>query len=129
MTAEDDVTPYRDADGDFEVHVGDGFALLRPRGDLDLDNATACRDRLFELITEHAVVVVDLDGLDYIDSSGLGALMMAYRFAIGRGRRLAIVCTAPRFRRSFELRGLDLAIPLYASIDDVLEDRPHAPDA
>ncbi len=116
------------SDGDFEVQTGDGFAVLRPRGDLDLDNAGACRDRLVELVSERALVVVDLDGLDYIDSSGLGALMMAHRFATGRGRRLAIVCTAPRFRRSFELRGINLAIPLYSSIDEVLEDQLDAPD-
>lgn len=112
--------------GDFEVELRDRFALIRPRGDVDLKNAAVFRSRTVDLIAQHQVVVVDLDALDYIDSSGLAALMMCHRFATERGRRLAVVCSVSRFRRSFELRGVDLAMHLYSSTDDVLADQPDA---
>ncbi len=112
---------------DIDVEHRDGVAVVRPLGELDLTKAAALRRRLTELISECPLVIVDLDALDYMDSSGLGALMAAYRFAGDRGHRFAIVCNQRRFRASFEVRGLDAAVPMYGSVDHVVTDRPDAP--
>lgn len=104
-----------------EIQRGEGFAVLRVRGELDLKAASVWRSRLVELVAEYPVVVVDLDGADYIDSSGLGTLMVSHRVATQRGNRLAVVCSVPRFRRAFELRGLDPALPVYSTLGDALQ--------
>jgi anti-sigma B factor antagonist len=51
-------------------------------------------------------IVVDLTGLDFMDSSGLRALVMADRRAHRDGRRLAIVPGPPSVRRVFEITQL-----------------------
>jgi anti-sigma B factor antagonist len=51
-------------------------------------------------------LVIDLTGLDFMDSSGLRALVMADRRARNAGRRLAIVPGPPAIRRVFEITQL-----------------------
>ena len=52
------------------------------------------------------VLVVDLTGVEFMDSSGLRALVMADQRARDAGRRLAIVPGAPAIRRVFEITQL-----------------------
>ena len=61
------------------------------------------------------VLVVDLTGLDFMDSSGLRALVMADRRARDAGRRLAIVPGAPTVRRVFEITQLHDRLDLVES--------------
>ncbi len=52
-----------------------GPVLLRLRGELDVLSAPAFRARLLDLMPERAPLVVDLNGLDFMDSSGLAVLL------------------------------------------------------
>ena len=61
------------------------------------------------------VLVIDLTGLEFMDSSGLRALVMADRRARDAGRRLAIVPGAPVVRRVFEITQLDDRLDLVDS--------------
>jgi anti-anti-sigma factor len=80
-------------------------------GELDLASRGSLDDALKDAEAAHAqVIVLDLRGLDFIDSAGLHTIADAYRQA--RGRR--IVLTDPgQVRRMFELCGLNelLTIP------------------
>jgi anti-sigma B factor antagonist len=62
------------------------------------------------------VLLVDLGGLDFMDSSGLRALVMADQRAKKEGRRLAIVPGPPGVRRVFEITQLEDRLDL---VDDV----------
>ena len=54
----------------------DGWQVLRLAGEIDVATAPRFRDRLVALITSgNPQVVVDLSGVDFIDSMGLGALV------------------------------------------------------
>ena len=53
------------------------------------------------------VLLVDLSGLHFMDSSGLRALVMADQRAKKAGRRLAIVPGPPAVRRVFEITQLE----------------------
>jgi anti-sigma B factor antagonist len=64
---------------------------------------------------EAKVLVVDLSGLDFMDSSGLRALVMADQRAGKDGRRLAIVPGPPAVRRVFEITQLDSRLDLIES--------------
>lgn len=61
------------------------------------------------------VIVVDLNGLEFMDSSGLRALVMADQRARKAGRRLAIVPGPPAVRRVFEITQLDGRLDLVES--------------
>jgi anti-anti-sigma factor len=86
----------------YEFGGGRVFAL---RGELD---ACTCRG-LAELLIgpPGSLVVIDLDQLTYIDSSGLGAIHAARRVAIKGGGTLIVCRPSPMVHRVLEITGLD----------------------
>ncbi|HVL65604.1 MAG TPA: STAS domain-containing protein, partial [Actinomycetota bacterium] len=61
---------------EIEVVDEEGYRILRPSGDLDVYTVGSLRDAIGRMIDEETPkVVVDLDGVPFMDSSGLGALM------------------------------------------------------
>jgi anti-sigma B factor antagonist len=64
----------------FDVHMHSGQPTLLVRGSLDINSAPALAERIDELLaTRPGRVVVDLSGLDLIDSSGVAALVKLYK--------------------------------------------------
>jgi anti-sigma B factor antagonist len=77
--------------GDLRIELGG--SVVRLYGALDMEGAPLLEDRLHSLITDSAdPVVVDLTGLEFVDSTGLQALMRAAMLARENGDNL-------RFRR------------------------------
>jgi anti-sigma B factor antagonist len=58
-------------------------------------------------------VVVDLEGIDHVDSTGLGELVGYLQRFEAQGRRMAFVNPARRLRRLFELTRLNEIVPIY----------------
>ena len=52
-----------------------GAVLLRLRGDLDVFGAPLLRARISELLAERAPLLVELQAVEFMDSSGLAALL------------------------------------------------------
>jgi len=52
-----------------------GPVLLRLRGELDVHGAPVLRGQLLDLLPERQPLVVDLQALDFMDSSGLAVLL------------------------------------------------------
>jgi anti-sigma B factor antagonist len=75
-----------------------GVVGLSVAGELDLATVPRMRDALVQLAADHpaTTVVVDLDGVAFIDSAGLGALVGGLRRIGATGGDLALVCTTPR---------------------------------
>jgi anti-sigma B factor antagonist len=57
-------------------------------------------------------IVLDLGGVDFVDSSGLGLLVATYDRARGSRTRMALVSPRPEIRRVFQIAGLDDVLPL-----------------
>ncbi len=62
------------------------------------------------------LLVLDLSGLDFVDSFGLGAVVGALKRVRQRGGELALVCPSSRIRRVFEICDLDKILALHDSI-------------
>lgn len=80
----------------------------RIKGELDLENADTFRQEL-EANLDHArpeVLVLDLTGVTFIDSSGLGVILGRYRRLKKEGGKLIIYRPQPQVRRLLELSGL-----------------------
>ena len=105
-------------------------AVLTLSGELDLATAPAVRECLNELVGGGArQVVVDLRQVDFLDSIGLGVLVGAYRRLRERepAGSLRLVCTSERVIRVFELTGLLLLFPMYASVEQARAAGGHYP--
>jgi anti-sigma B factor antagonist len=111
------------------VHHEDGSAVVTVSGEVDLSSVSQLRDRLYELVDSGEPVIVDLEQVTFIDSTGLGALVGAYRRAAAHGGSLHAVCVHPQARRLLWLTGVDRRVPLSATLDEALASVAAARDA
>ena len=100
-------------------------ALATVSGEVDVATTPQLRSTLHELADDESVrtVIVDLDGVDFIDSSGLGVLIGCARRlrSRGDGRELRLVCSRVNLLRVFEITGLDGVFPMHATVADALD--------
>lgn len=101
--------------------VIDGVRVLRLRGELDLHGAESLRLAGREAGEgSGADMVIDLRGVTFIDSSGLGALLGRYRQVTYGGGRVVLVGGPPQVRQVLELAGVTRTIPLYRTEREAL---------
>jgi len=99
----------------------DGWTVVAVSGEIDVAAAPTLRDQLGELVdqgTDH--IVVDLEGVDFIDSTGLGVLVGGVRRARGADGDLRLVCTNSRLLKVFGVTGLDEVFVIAESIPDAI---------
>lgn len=105
---------------DITVHREPGVVIAAITGDIDISTVSGLREPLFELAGTGQTLIVDLNGVTFIDSAGLWVLVGAYRRAAECGGSLHAVCSRPHIRRLLWLTGVDRRIPLAATIDGAL---------
>ena len=105
-----------------------GRTVLVVAGEVDVYSAPTLRDRLADLIESgDPTVIVDLSGVDFLDSTGLGALVASLKLAEERGGQLPLVCSADRILRLFRITGLDSVFTIHPSAESAAEAlTPHA---
>jgi anti-sigma B factor antagonist len=94
---------------------------LAVRGEIDMATAPAVDEALADAIrASGGAFVVDLAGVEFLDSSGLQSLLRA-RALLGReDRALAVICPFGRVRRVFELSGVSDLFAFYTSREAAL---------
>ena len=86
-------------------------------GEVDVYTAPKLKQQLVELIESGCInVVVDLGGVAFIDSSGLGVLVSALRRARERDGAVRIVCTRDNVLKIFRITGLDKVFPIFSNM-------------
>lgn len=102
--------------------LGDGRAVLRVEGRLNLVTAPELRAAVQQAVEEDtARVVVDLAGVTFIDSSGLGMVIAGLKHARQAGGELRIAAAGEQVRMVLELTKLHRILRPYESVDEALE--------
>ncbi len=104
---------------DIEIRQQGEYQVLRPEGDLDVYTVGSLRDAIGTMIddgTPH--VVVDLDGVPFMDSSGLGALMGGVRRLREAGGDLAIACTREQHLKLFTITGFGEGVSIAPTVEE-----------
>ena len=92
--------------------------VIRIEGELDLAGRPDLESALADAELSRADrIVVDLDGLSFIDASGLGILVAASRRAPDNGNRLSLTRGKGEVSRLFRLTMLDLKLPFTESAE------------
>ena len=98
---------------DISQFSGPGYRGCRMLGEIDFTSTGPVQATLNGMILPGGgTVVVDLSGVDFIDSSGLGALVQANRIAAERGNRFVVVASPP-VRRLLTVTALDTVLDTY----------------
>lgn len=96
------------------------WTVLAVGGDLDVAAAPALRQAVMAAVSSGETrLVLDLTGVGFIDSFGIGAVVGSLKRVRQRGGELALVCPEPRVRRVFELCDLDRILTLHRRLDDI----------
>ena len=98
-----------------------GWTVLAVRGEIDVAAAPGLREQLIALIEDGTDrLLVDLEGVDFIDSTGLGVLVGAVRRARAADGDVRLVCTNSRLRKVFDVTGLDEVFVIADTVDDAV---------
>jgi len=97
-------------------HRGEGTLVLELAGELDLATAGLMREALERMQLEQPeLVVIDLSGLSFIDSTGIRVIVSAYQRLQDAPRpRLEIRPGNRAIQRVFQITGLDRVLPFAA---------------
>ena len=95
-----------------EAAAGEDW-VLAPVGDLDMASAEEFDARLADAAREHpdGILIVDLGGLEFMDSAGLRVLLTAARSSSKDGGRLRLRGARRSVQRVFEVSGTDALLP------------------
>jgi anti-anti-sigma factor len=100
--------------------LGDA-AIVTVSGELDLALCSKLTPELNDGLRSGArAIVIDLEAVSLVDSSGIALLLNAFRRLDHAGRQLAIACAVGSQRRAFELTALDRQLPMYETLQDAL---------
>lgn len=100
-----------------DVHSIGLHLVITVSGDLDLHTAPQLRSELAAQARRgHDRIVVDIDGVTFLDSVGLGVLVGARNKLLAVNGTLEVVCGNERLLRLFRLTRLDRTFPLHPSL-------------
>ncbi len=101
-----------------EIDAG-GYVTLVPEGKFNLVSAPPLKARIDDLVKEgKARIVVDLSSVDFIDSSGLGALIGGLKAARQNDGDLRIAAAGDQVKAVLKLTNLDRILAPYASVEE-----------
>jgi anti-sigma B factor antagonist len=107
------------------VRPGRGCAVLEVRGEVDMATSPQLRDGLQRLVDAgDRQVVVDLAGVGFMDSSGLGALVMMFKALRDVGGRLCLAAVQPAVHNVLTVTSVDRVIHIYDSVQAAEADGP-----
>ena len=102
---------------DIQLENGDGYVVCRPVGELDAFTVSQFRQSLAELAS-NPLILIDMSGVPFVDSAGLGALIGGIRRARELGGDVAVCCNRPTLTRLLHTTGLDRIVTVAQSLED-----------
>ena len=107
---------------DLSVEVSGNVALVTLFVDeLDASNTAEFKQRMAPVLAEHRQVVIDLEPVRFIDSSGLGAMLSCLRQLSAKGGDLKLCGLSKPVQAAFELVRLHRVLDLYSSRTAAIE--------
>lgn len=98
-----------------------GRTIVEVGGEIDVYSAPALRDRLNGLVAEgHHDLVVDMQGVEFLDSTGLGVLVGGLKRVRTHNGSLHLVCSQERVLKVFRITGLTKVFAIHDSVEQAL---------
>lgn len=95
----------------------DSFALVEISGRVTSENSETLKEFLQELGKREHKVLIDCSALEYISSTGLGALLVLLKLIQNKNGTLRLFCVSPRIVEVFKISGFDKFFPIFPSLE------------
>jgi anti-sigma B factor antagonist len=103
--------------------------VISVSGEIDVYTAPSLRERLNELVASgHYDLVVDMEGVEFLDSTGLGVLVGGLKRVRSHDGTLRLVCAQEKILKVFRITGLTKVFPIHATLEEALADTSSTPD-
>ncbi len=92
-------------------------------GELDHHNAEEVRIRVDDILDNHnyKTLIFNFAGVNFMDSSGIGAVIGRYKKMSLRGGKVCLTNVKPVVKRIFELSGMFKIISIYDDVEEALK--------
>lgn len=98
-----------------------GVTVVAPAGRLDVAGAPALKEAMSELTDDGSPkVVIDMEGVTFVDSTGLGSVIAALKQIRNKQGELRLAAPNQQVRVVLELTTLDRVFPYYATVEEAL---------
>ena len=95
--------------------------VVRIAGEIDVYTAPKLREQLIDLVSSGQYhLVVDMEGVEFLDSTGLGVLVGGLKRVRAHEGSLRLVCTQERILKIFRITGLTKVFPIHASVEEAV---------
>ena len=96
---------------------------MAPSGRLDVTGAPALKDAITEAVKNGKPrLVIDLEGVSFVDSTGLGSVIAALKLVRTSKGDLRLAAPNQQVRVVLELTTLDRVFPYFATVEEALTD-------
>jgi anti-sigma B factor antagonist len=112
---------------EFSTRTCNGQLVVRLRGELDVAAAAKVAAALVQVVVLARQVVVDLEGLEFMDSSGLAALVRARKHARQAGGDLLLAAPQQQILRVLDLTRLTEVFSVHPCVEEAVGLRLRAP--
>ena len=111
---------------EIQVDLVNDCTLCRPIGELDAFTVSQFRQSLAELASTPRLLI-DLTGVPFVDSAGLGALIGGIRRVRELGGDVAVACPRPTLTRLLHTTGFDRIVTVTQSVAEAASALAAAP--
>ena len=109
-----------------QEQTAEGYTICRPIGELDAFTVSQFRQSLAELASKPRLII-DMSGVPFVDSAGLGALIGGIRRARELGGDVVVSCNRPSLIRTLRTTGFDRIVTMTETVDEAKAafEKPH----
>lgn len=98
-----------------------GITVVAPTGRLDVAGAPTLKEAISEVVKNGPPrIVIDMEGVSFVDSTGLGSVISALKQIRGSQGELRLAAPNQQARVVLELTTLDRVFPYYATVEEAL---------
>ena len=98
-----------------------GRTVVAVGGEIDVYTAPKLRDTITELVAAgNYDLIIDMEGVEFLDSTGLGVLVGGLKKVRAHDGSLQLVCNQDRLLKIFRITGLAKVFTIHESADAAL---------
>jgi len=99
-----------------------GFKIIHSEGTVDLYSSPELREEIQRQFKKCTTLIIDLSGVEYIDSSGIATLVEGLQVSKKLGKRFILTGITEQVKDVFNLARLEKVFSIYNSVEEIINE-------